>query len=141
MNLETAISRIQQSFTTMNEAYHRTVFDEIAIVSFHGGKLHLHHYEGPRQAGFQVTFGDKTMALRTELNGEKTNTGGEFGFTREGVRDLFDAYICLGPGIYLFCNNTAKSMHEVSQDPRWLDAQKKFLNASQQFAADPLKVD
>ena len=33
---------------------------------------------------------------------------------------------------------TAKSMKEITEDPRWLDAQGQFLNASQFFAVDPL---
>jgi hypothetical protein len=51
-----------------------------------------------------------------------------------------DAYICLGPGVYLFCNNTEKSMKEITGDPLWLTAQGQFLNASQFFAVDPLKI-
>jgi hypothetical protein len=140
MNLQTAISRIQKSFTRMNEAYQRTVFDELAIVGIDEADVKLHYYDGPREALFMKDFADKTVALRTELTTEQTENGGEFGFTREGTGDRFDAYICLGPQVYLFCNNTRKSMREVTQDPRWLEAQSKFLNASQAFAADPLKL-
>lgn len=141
MNLPQATSRIQNSFTKMNEAYQRTVFDELAIVGIDGAGVELHYYDGPREALFLKDFADKTTALRKELMTEQTEHGGEFGFTREGTGDLFDAYICLGPQVYLFCNNTRKSMHEVTRDPRWLEAQQKFLNASQAFAADPLKVE
>jgi hypothetical protein len=140
MNLATAIHRIEQSFQKMNEAYQREVFDEVAIVGFHTGGMQVHHYQGPRRAVFVKEFGDKTVALRKELTEQQSEDGGEFGFTREGEGDRFDAYICLGPDAYLFCNNTSKSMHEVTQDPRWLEAQGNFLNASQYFAADPLKL-
>lgn len=138
MNLETAVSRIQQSFSKMNDAYQRTVFDEIAIVELEETGVKLHHYDGPNREAFSKDFADKTILLRRELMAEKTEAGGEFGFTREGEGENFDAYICLGPQVYLFCNNTKQSMDEVTQDPRWLDAQSKFLNASQLFAADPV---
>lgn len=140
MNLETAVRRIQQCFRKMDEAYHRKVFDEIAILGLEESGVKLHYYEGPDQAAFMKNFGDKTMSVRKELTGEKTHTGSEFGFTREGAGDRFDGYICLGPQVYLFCNNTKKSMKEVTEDPRWLAAQSEFLNASQPFAVDPLKI-
>jgi hypothetical protein len=76
--------------------------------------------------------------LRKELTADQTDLGGEFSFTREGDGAHMDAYICLGPRVYLFCNHTSKSMKEVTEDPRWLDAQGQFLNASQFFAVDPL---
>lgn len=141
MNLETAISRIQRSFRKMNEAYHRPVFDELAIVGIGDASVKLHFYEGPREAEFMTDFADKTVSLRQELAEEQGENGGEFGFTREGKGDNFDAYICLGPQVYLFCNNTQKSMREVTQDPRWLGAQGEFLNASQHFAGDPVRID
>lgn len=140
MNLETAVSRIQQSFTKMNAAYQRTVFDEVAIVGWEETGLKLHYYDGPDPVAFRRDFGDKTVLVRKELGKEKSEAGGEFGFTREGEGEHFDAYICLGPELYLFCNNTEKSMHEVTQDPRWLAAQGEFLNASQHFASDPVSV-
>lgn len=138
MDLATAVSRIQQSFARMNEAYQRPVFDEIAIVGLEETGMKLHYYDGPDQPAFTKEFAEKTILVRRELLGEKTEAGGEFGFTRQGEGDSFDAYICLGPEIYLFCNNTAKSMHEVTEDPRWLEAQGGFLNASQIFAGDPV---
>jgi hypothetical protein len=140
MNLESAIARIQKSFGKLNEAYQRPVFDEIAIVGLEGGGLKLHYYNGPREADFMGDFADDSVSLRKELTAEQTGLGGEFSFTREGDGAGMDAYICLGPGVYLFCNNTEKSMKEITGDPLWLTAQGQFLNASQFFAVDPLKI-
>jgi hypothetical protein len=138
MKLETAISLIRESFTKLDEAYGRTVFDELAIVGLGGSKLELLHYEGPNEASFADEFADITYALRQELTADQTGDGGEFSFTREGEGAHMDAYICLGPNVYLFCNHTDKSMQEITQDPQWLAAQGEFLNASQRFAVDPL---
>ncbi len=138
MDLPTATARIEQSFSKLNKAYGRVVFDELAIVGLSGEALELLHYEGPRREAFMAEFADSTMSLRKELTADQTDNGGEFSFTREGDGAGMDAYICLGPKVYLFCNNVAKSMKEITQDPAWLDAQGQFLNASQHFAVDPL---
>jgi len=141
MNLSTAVSRITKSVSKLDAAYGRPLFDELAILAFVGRELELHYYRGPNEKGFMAEFADNTVALRTELTDDQTSLGGEFSFTREAEGASMDAYICLGPDIYLFCNNTAKSMQEVTEDPRWLDAQGEFLNLSQFFAVDPLDLD
>lgn len=138
MDLPTAIARIEKSFNKLNKAYGRAVFDELAVVGLAGDSLDLLHYEGPRRDDFMAEFADSTISLRKELTADQTDLGGEFSFTREGDGVGMDAYICLGPKVYLFCNNVAKSMKEITQDPAWLDAQGEFLNASQFFAVDPL---
>lgn len=141
MNFQTAVSRIAQSIAQLDAAYGRPVFDELAIIGLDGEELKLHHYTGPNEDGFLAGFADNTMALRKELTGEQTGLGGEFSFTREGEGAGMDAYICLGPDVYLFCNHTGKSMHEITQDPEWLNAQGEFLNLSQYFAVDPLHLE
>jgi len=140
MDLPTATARIEKSFKKLNTAYGRTVFDELAIVGLSGESLELHYYEGPRREAFMAEFADSTMSLRKELTADQTDHGGEFNFTREGDGIGMDASICLGPKVYLFCNNVEKSMKEITQDPTWLNAQGEFLNASQHFAVDPLVV-
>ncbi|WP_269522481.1 hypothetical protein [Coraliomargarita parva] len=140
MNLETAIARVKKSFDKMNAAYGRKVFDEIAIVGLAGHSLKLHYYDGPRQSDFLTDFADDSVSLRKELTADQAGLGGEFSFTREGEGAGIDAYICLGPDVYLFCNNTEKSMEEVTADPLWLNAQGQFLTASQFFTVDPLEL-
>jgi hypothetical protein len=138
MDLSAAIARIEKSFRKLDAAYGRPVFDELAIVGLSGESPELHYYVGPRRDAFMADFAESTLSLRQELTSEQTDLGGEFSFTREGDGLGMDAYICLGPKIYLFCNNVAKSMKEITQDPAWLHAQGEFLNASQYFAVDPL---
>jgi hypothetical protein len=140
MNLETAIARIQKSFVKLNEAYGRPVFDELAIVQATGtASLTLHYYEGARENKFLNAMIEDSVALRNDVGDTLNNVGGEFGFTREGGGEGIDAYICLGPRVFLLCNNTKRSMTEVTKDSRWLKAQGEFLNASQFFAVDPLQ--
>ena len=139
MNLDAALSRIPKSFTKMNDAYRRTVFDEQLIVSRAGGEVKLLSYEGPREDTIMDSLADETVALR-QSGSHLNTTPGEFDFTRDGVGSEFDAYICLGVDLFLLCNNTEKSMEEVTADINWLAAQGEFLNASQWFAVDPLEV-
>ncbi len=141
MNLEAAIEHIRRDFKKMNEAYGRPVFDELAILGLGSGGPRMHFYDGPREAEFMAGFADDSVSLRRELVADQSEEGGEFSFTREGEGPGFDAYICLGPGLFLFCNNTKQSMREVTLDPGWLDAQGDFLNASQRFAADAVAVE
>lgn len=140
MQLDTAINQIEKLFTQMDALYGGSVFDEIAVVGFDEKQVKVYDYKGPREAEFQADFAEDSQALRRELLAAKTENGGEFSFTREGHGARTDAYICLGPGLYLFCNNTLKSMKEITQDPNWLNAQGEFLNLSQYFAVDPLAL-
>jgi hypothetical protein len=141
MNLNSAVARIQKSFNKMNTAYQRTVFDEVAIVDLDAKELKLRYYDGPREEGFIKEFANDSVSLRKELNASHTNSPGEFSFTREGDGFGIDACNCLGPDVFLFCNNTEKSMQEITKDPEWLNAQGEFLNASQYFAVDPLRFE
>ncbi len=139
MDLDAATSRIAKCFAKMDEAYLRPVFDELLVVSRNSGEVKLLHYSGPREETIMATLADETAALR-QSGGHIDPKPGEFDFTREGVGSDFDAYICLGTDLFLLCNNTEKSMEEVTADPNWLAAQGQFLNASQFFAVDPLEV-
>src|SRR5210317_1437101 len=116
MNLQTAISRVSKSISKLEAAYGRPVFDELTIIGLVGGELKLHYYKGPNEGGFLAEFADNSMALRRELTEDQTALGGEFSFTREGEGASMDAYICLGPDVYLFCNHTEKSMQDITQD-------------------------
>jgi hypothetical protein len=141
MNLESAIARIQKSLIKLNEAYGRSVFDEIAIVQVSDlVTFTLHYYEGEREASFLNELLEDSVALRNDIGDMPNHVGGEFGFTREGGGLGIDAYICLGPDLFLLCNHTVKSMEEVTKDARWLKAQGEFLNLSQFFAVDPLTL-
>lgn len=140
MELAKAIARIEKSFDRLNSIYGRVVFDELAIVSLSSDTLEVLYYDGPREDDFAGDFGESTISLRKELMADQTDNGGEFSFTREGDGASMDAYICLGPKVYLFCNNVSKSMKEITEDGAWLNAQGEFLNASQYFAVDPLSL-
>jgi hypothetical protein len=137
MNVEQASKLIKRCSDQMNSRYKRVVFDEWAVVSLAHKRSRILHYLGPRNDDFLKNFANDLGVLRAELVREKRGAG-DFEFARNGEGTLFEAFVVLGDGFYLICNNTANSMDGITKDPRWLDAQVPFAELSDQFRADPL---
>jgi hypothetical protein len=137
MDLAAARNLVEQCITRMNQVYGRPVFDEWAIIRMESTPEVL-AYSGPRDAEFESQLHDDLMPLRNEL-AEAGDTPGEFAFSREAEGTSADAFIFLGSGCYLICNNTQKSMKEVTADPLWLKAQASFVTLSERFGVDELR--
>jgi len=138
MNLADAKSTVVTALGLMNFAYNKVLFDEWVLVKVSKEDGAILSYEGPRQEGYQKRFKTDVAPLRVEMDSRKMAVG-DFEFTAHGPGTYFDAGIRLGPAAYLFCNNTAKSMAELRQDPLWLAAQKPFVDLANKFRADPLE--
>jgi hypothetical protein len=121
----------------MNSRYKKVVFDEWAVVSLAHKKSRIINYHGPRNDDFLKNFANDLGALRAELV-KSGHDAGDFEFARHGVGTLFEAFMALGDGLYLICNNTANSMDGITRDPHWLDAQKPFVELSDRIRARPL---
>lgn len=137
MTLDEALNRIKACAAEMHEQYGRIVFDEWAIVSLVRQKARILAYTGPRNDAFLQNFAKDLGALRTELLDGKYSTG-DFEFARRGVGTGFEAFLVMGTGIYLICNNTQASMDEIAKNPRWLSAQVPFAELSEKVRTDPL---
>jgi hypothetical protein len=137
MTLDEASRRMQMCAQQMNDRYGRVVFDEWAIISLIHQKARILAYNGPRNDVFLKNFANDLGALRTELANEKYSVG-DFEFTRHGTGTSFEAFIVLGKGIYLVCNNTDSTMNEIAKDPRWLNAQVPFAEFADHVRANPL---
>jgi hypothetical protein len=137
MMLQQARTLIQSCIDQMQERYKKPVFDEWAIVSLFDKKGRLLAYSGPRKEGFKQNFVDDAGALRTGILG-KEQQAGDFDFARHAVGTSFEAFMILGEGKYLICNNTVQSMDAISKDPLWLSAQVPFVELSDRFRQDPL---
>ena len=57
---------------------------------------------------------------------------------QSGVGTGFEAFMVLGDGLYVICNNTQASMTEISKDPKWINAQVPFAELSDRVRANPL---
>jgi hypothetical protein len=139
MTLEEIIVRIKACSEQMNERYGHTVFDEWAVLSLAENKARVLSYFGPRNDVFLQNFARDLGALRKELHDSRYGAG-DFEFERHGVGTGFEAFMVLGTGFYLICNNTHESMDSIAKDPRWLAAQVPFAELSEKIRMSPLVV-
>jgi hypothetical protein len=138
MTLEEATKLIGGCAERMNDLYQKVVFDEWAIVSLVQHKARILAYLGPRKEDFQKNFATDVQDLRADLLSRRHSIG-DFEFTRHGVGTKLEAFVMVGEGLYLICNNTAQSMSAIAKDPLWLSAQVPFVELSDHFRSDPLE--
>lgn len=139
MKLDQATELIKLCAAQMDARYGQVVFDEWAIISLAARKGRVMAYIGPRKEGFQKNFRTDLGALREGLLNPKYSVG-DFEFARHGVGPAFEAFMVVGRGVYLICNNTVQSMDSITKDPLWLGAQVSFVELSEKFLDDPLAL-
>ncbi len=137
MTLDEAIFSIRACVDQMNARYTKTVFDEWAVVALNEKPGRILTYHGPRKDDFQKNFTTDLDALQAELVGSRY-TIGDFEFARHAVGTKFEAFMVVGPGLYLICNNTKASMDDIAKDSRWLGAQVPFVELSDKIRANPV---
>jgi hypothetical protein len=137
MTLEEAINTVRTHIRRMQEVYRKPVFDEWALVAMLGNKGKALCYEGPRREEFHRDFNQDAQAFAADLR-RTTHNLGDFDFSRHGVGTKFDAFLVVGEGLFLICNNTQQSMTDITQDPLWLSAQVPFVELSDSFRSNPL---
>jgi hypothetical protein len=123
----------------MNARYGGVVFDEWAVVSLAENKARVLDYIGPRNDDFLKNFAHDLGPLRAALLGGQYGHG-DFEFARHGVGTRIEAFLMLGQGLYLFCNNTRESMDDIAKNPRWLEAQVSFVELAEKTRANPLVI-
>jgi hypothetical protein len=138
MNLVTAESLITTALGRMNALYSQTVFDEWVVLSLQTGRGGILAYHGPRAESFQRRLAADVEPLRAEMEGKHLAVG-DFEFAPAAAGTRFDACLRIGQASYLICNHTGKSMTEIRQDPRWLHAQRPFVDLSGKFRTDSLE--
>ena len=139
MTLDEARIRIKACAAQMDAHYGKTVFDEWAVVSLAENRARVLAYVGPRNDDFLKNFANDLGSLRSELLGR--------GLRRRRLcvraarhRHALEAFMVLGPAIYLICNNTSESMDTIAKDPSWLNAQVPFAELGDQMRMNPLVV-
>jgi hypothetical protein len=139
MTLENVCGQIKKCAEQMNSRYGGVVFDEWVVVSLERNRARILDYTGPRNDDFLKNFVTDLGALRTALL-DASYGAGDFEFSRHGVGTGFEAFLVLGEGLYLICNNTVESMDSLSKDPRWLGAQVPFAELAEKVRNNPLAV-
>jgi hypothetical protein len=137
MTLDEAINAVDTQMRRMKEIYRKPVFDEWAVVAMLGGKAKALHYAGSRREEFLRQFSQDAQVFGSDLRRPAHNLG-DFDFTRQGEGTKFDAYLVMGEGLFLLCNNTGQSMATITRDPLWLSAQVPFVELSEVFRSNPL---
>ena len=137
MTLEETIVQIRACARQMDAHYGRTVFDEWAVMSLNDKPGRILSYNGPRKEDFQKNFASDLAALHEELTSREFGVG-DFEFARHAGGTHFDAFLVLGRGLYLLCNNTRQSMDAITKDSRWLAAQIPFVGLSDKIRANPV---
>ena len=135
--VDEAFSQVRQCSNRMDEAYGRTVFDEWAIVSLLPNQGRILDYIGPRKQQFASSFSSDLAKLRKALITQKHDFG-QFEFARDGEGSEFDAFMCIGDGVYLMCNNLFATMEDITSDERWFNAQVPFVELSEEFRSNPV---
>jgi hypothetical protein len=139
MRLDQTTELIKTCAAQMDAQYGQVVFDEWAIISLTIPKGRVLAYIGPRKEGFQKNFRTDVGALREGLLNPKYSVG-DFEFARHGVGSAFEAFMVMGRGVYLICNNTVQSMDSITKDPLWLAAQVPFVELSEKVRGNPLAL-
>lgn len=139
MTLEKVCELADACAQQMNSRYGGVVFDEWVVVSLEHNRARILHYVGSRNDDFLKNFVADLGALRTALL-DASYGAGDFEFSRHGVGTGIEAFLVLGPGLYLICNNTAASMDGITKNPRWLGAQVPFVELADKLRANPLEV-
>ncbi len=141
MLFDAAQQLIRRQVSEMNKAYGATLFDEYAILRIKGGRpAQLLGYQGPREAEIRDVWQDDLKMLSPEIRGAGRIVGGEFGFIRDGLGSYFDAFVGIGQDQVLLLNHTAKSIDDLTANPRWLAAQAEFLKLSHTFGVTPAEL-
>src|SRR5664279_2081148 len=120
MTLDEVKLLIKTSAARMDEYYGKPVFDEWAVISLAENRARVLAYIGPRNDDFLKNFANDLGVLRSELLNSKYHQG-DFEFARHAAGTHFEAFMVLGEGVYLICNNTQRSMNEITKEPRWLE--------------------
>lgn len=134
MNFSEVMQAIRTCATQMDAHYGQTVFDEWVVVSLEEPQARVLGYIGPRHEAFAKNFTSDLGGLRLSLLNGKHQVG-DFEFARHAVGTNFEAFMALGDGRYLICNNTQSSMEEIAKNPRWLTAQVPFADLSERLCA------
>ena len=81
----------------------------------HTSKARILNYVGPRNDDFLKNFANDLGDCARSWSEAEHGTG-DFEFTRHGVGTLYEAFMVLGDGVYLICNNTRNSMEGITKE-------------------------
>jgi hypothetical protein len=137
MTLDESVATVRSYLTRMDAAGGEVIFDEWALLTVFGGKARILHYHGPRREAMPSALAEDLGSFAHDLvvGGQDM---GHFEFSPTAAGRAFDAYVVVGEGAYLICNNTTRSMADIREHPNWKRAQVPFAELSERFRTNPL---
>lgn len=138
MKLDVAVALIARVLERMDRGFGMPLFDEWMILKAGPSIERILSYHGRRTDSLQREFMRDIQPLLEELCAGHYEPG-HFYFSQEADGARYDAFMCIGPGVYAILNNTTRSMAEVSADPAWRQVQGLFVDLSARFRVDPLR--
>ena len=139
MTIDDLSVKIKACGHQMNAQYGAIVFDEWAVVSLAENKARVLFYTGPRNDEFLHNFVKDLGHLRVALHDAQFGVG-DFEFARHATGTHIEAFLVLGNGLYLICNNTQATMDVIAKNPRWLEAQVAFAELAENVRSSPLII-
>lgn len=137
MNLSRATTVIEQSLNTLTSSAGEPIFDEWIILGKKKNQWTELHYVGPRMQEHVASFSQDLRSL-VEVFDPSVSEVGDFSFTHKGHGTAFDAFMCIGPEIFVLFNHTQKNTDQITQNPKWTEAQVYFTELLEAFIADPV---
>jgi hypothetical protein len=137
VNLKRVASNISGAVDQLHDQAGEVIFDEWALVEIDGDDWTIHSYKSPRSKDFEKLFFDDIAHLREKVCLEKMEVGAS-GFVEGGDTTKFDAYMCVGPKMFIFFNNLRENVQQMSRHEKWHAFQEAFHRAVKAFLEDPV---
>lgn len=139
MTIQEAEKIITECMEKMNREYTKPVFDEWTVITIKDGRGKVLLYSGARAGDIHRELIGDIRKLSADMLNNKYMVG-DFEFARDAEGTLFDAFMYLGQGIFLLCNNTILSMDDITKDKLWLKAQIPFVGLADKLRASALEL-
>jgi hypothetical protein len=137
MDFDCAVKRIRKIVDQLNQEAGRTVFDEWVLLEIYGDDWGVHGYHSPDPEAFAAHFQENIGCLEEIINPDEMVVG-TLGFVDDEDSHKFDAFMCVGPHVFVFFKNTSQTSEQLFQHPCWASVQARFQRAMHVFIDDPL---
>jgi hypothetical protein len=137
MDIKCAAAAIRKVVDQLNLETGRTVFNEWVLVEIYDDQWSVHAYQASNSEEFAEHFQDEIGRL-DELIAPNEMVVGTLGFVDDVDSEKFDAYMCVGPHVFAFFNNTSETTRQMCRHPGWPSLQGRFQRAMHVFVEDPL---
>ena len=139
MQLPVALEIIRSALSRLTALYGQPVFDEWCVVGLRPDGSGVLAYEGPRRETFRQQFVQDVAPLQQEVAAH-AHEPGDFHFAIDAEGTHYDALLAIGPGVWLLCNHTQRTLDHIRHQSAWRRAQVAWLQLSERFRSAPVEA-